>query len=101
MNNIKLTGDRILVRPLKKEGRTPGGLYLPDTLYGDMETSGVVIAVGSGPVTAKGVPLDHYVQVGDTILFSPISGQETDAFGERHFIMREEDVLAVVEQENK
>jgi chaperonin GroES len=95
---MRLTGDKILVRPTKKANQTESGLFLPDTLSGDQEVSGTVVAVGSGPVTAKGVLLDHYVEVGDVILFSPYVGQETDAFGERMFIMKESEVLAVVEE---
>lgn len=96
--SIKLTGDRILVRPLVKSDKTESGLFIPEAYQNASEVAGVVEAVGSGPVTAKGVQLDHFVSVGDTILFSPVVGQETDVFGERLFIMREQDVLAVVEE---
>lgn len=96
---MKLTGDRILVQPLAPDHKTASGLYLADAYQSESEVSGKVVAIGSGPVTAKGVPLDHYVKVGDIVFFSPYVGQETDAFGERMFIMREEDVLAVMEEE--
>lgn len=98
---VKITGDRILVRPIKKAETSEGGIVLPDTLLGNVETTGVVVAVGSGPVTSKGVRLDHFVRVGDTVLFSPTAGFETDAFDEIHFIMREEDVLAVIDTDTE
>ena len=98
---VRVTGDRILVRPIVKRLETESGLILPSTILDEPETSGVVVALGHGPVTSKGVPLDHFVGVGDTILFSPTVGQEVEMLGERFIMMKEADVLAVIEQETE
>lgn len=89
---MRLTGDRILVRPTARSKTTASGLVIPDAYQNESETSGVVVAVGSKQ------PEDF--TVGDTVFFSPHVGQETDAFGERMFILRGEDVLAVMDGPN-
>lgn len=90
---MKLTGNKILVKPVEKSKVTEGGIYLPDTIDGDTEVSGTVVAVGTAT--------DGDVKVGDVIFFSPHVGQETDAFGERMFVMHESDVLMVMEPEGE
>jgi chaperonin GroES len=88
--------DRILVRRIEEEEKTKGGLIIPDTAK-EKPQEGKVIAVGKGKVTEDGElrPLD--VHKGDRILFGKYSGTEIQLEGEEHLIIREDDVLAVLE----
>ena len=88
--------DRILVRRIEGEEKTKGGLIIPDTAK-EKPQEGKVIAVGKGKVNDGGElrPLD--VHKGDRILFGKYSGTEIELEGEEHLIIREDDVLAVLE----
>ena len=88
--------DRILVRRIEEEEKTKGGLIIPDTAK-EKPSEGKVIAVGEGRVSEDGTlrPLD--VHKGDRVLFSKYSGTEIQLEGDEHLIIREEDVLAVLE----
>ena len=88
--------DRILVRRIEEEEKTKGGLIIPDTAK-EKPQEGKVIAVGEGRVSEDGTlrPLD--VHKGDRVLFSKYSGTEIELEGEEHLIIREDDVLAVLE----
>ena len=88
--------DRILVRRIEEEEKTKGGLIIPDTAK-EKPQEGKVIAVGKGKVNDDGElrPLD--VHKGDRILFGKYSGTEIELEGEEHLIIREDDVLAVLE----
>jgi chaperonin GroES len=84
------------VKRLEEEEKTKGGIIIPDTAK-EKPQEGKVIAVGKGKVTEDGklIPLD--VKVGDKILFGKYSGTEIKVGGEEHLIMREEDILGVIE----
>jgi chaperonin GroES len=88
--------DRIVVRRLEEEEKTKGGIIIPDTAK-EKPQEATVIAVGNGKLLDNGEvrPLD--VKVGDRILFGKYSGSEVRLDGEDHLIIREEDVLAVLE----
>jgi len=88
--------DRVIVRRLEEEEKTKGGIIIPDTAK-EKPQEGKVIAVGKGKITEDGkvVPLD--VKVGDKILFGKYAGTEVKIEGEEHLIMREEDILGVIE----
>ena len=88
--------DRILVKRLDQEGKSKGGIIIPDTAK-EKPMEGRVVAVGGGKVADDGTvtPLD--VKKGDRILFSKYSGTEIKLEGEEHLIIREDDVLAVLE----
>ena len=88
--------DRILVKRLDEEAKSKGGIIIPDTAK-EKPMEGRVIAVGAGKVNEEGVvtPLD--VKKGDRILFSKYSGTEIKLEGDEHLIIREDDVLAVLE----
>jgi len=88
--------DRILVRRIEGEEKTKGGLIIPDTAK-EKPQEGKVIAVGRGRVAEDGKlrPLD--VHKGDRVLFSKYSGTEIQLEGDEHLIIREDDVLAVLE----
>ena len=98
--NIRPLADRILVRRIEEKETVRGGIIIPDTAK-EKPQQGKVVAVGKGRVTDKGetVPLD--VKVGDTVLFGKYAGNEIKLDGEEFLIMREEDVLGVIETKKK
>jgi chaperonin GroES len=93
---IRPLQDRVIVRRLEEEEKTKGGIIIPDTAK-EKPQEGKVIAVGKGKVTEDGkvIPLD--VKPGDKILFGKYSGTEIKIEGEEHLIMREEDILGIIE----
>ena len=93
---IRPLQDRVIVKRLEEEDKTKGGIIIPDTAK-EKPQEGKVIAVGKGKVTEDGkvIPLD--VKVGDKILFGKYSGTEIKIEGEEHLIMREEDILGIIE----
>ena len=98
MNTIRPLHDRILVKRLEADGKTPGGLFIPDNAK-EKPVEGLVVAVGSGVLTKEGerIPLD--VKAGDRVLFSKYSGTEVkiQLDGGEHLILREDDLLAVLD----
>ena len=88
--------DRVVVRRVESEDKTKGGIIIPDTAK-EKPQQGKIIAAGKGKVNDDGklTPLD--VKVGDRILFGKYSGSEIKLDGEEHLIMREEDILGVIE----
>ena len=94
---IRPLHDRILVKREQEQERTAGGLFIPDSAK-EKPIQAKVIAVGNGKLTEEGTlrPLD--VKAGDLILFGKYSGSEVKLNGEDHLILREEDVLAVLEK---
>ena len=93
---IRPLQDRVIVKRIAEEEKTKGGIIIPDTAK-EKPQEGKVVAAGKGKVNEDGkvVPLD--VKVGDKILFGKYSGTEIKIDGEEHLIMREEDILGVVE----
>ena len=88
--------DRILVRRLEEAEQKVGGIIIPDTAK-EKPQQGKVVAVGNGKVKDDGTRIALDVKDGDTILFGKYSGQEIKLDGEEFLIMREEEVLAVLE----
>ena len=88
--------DRILVKRVEEETKTAGGLFIPETAK-EKPQRGEVVAAGNGKKTEDGkvMPLD--VKVGDKVLFGKYSGTEVKVDGEDYLMMREDDILAVVE----
>jgi|SRR5512137_705538 chaperonin GroES len=93
---IRPLQDRVIVKRLEEEEKTKGGIIIPDTAK-EKPQEGKVIAVGKGKVTEEGklIPMD--VKAGDRILFGKYSGSEVKIEGEEHLIMREDDILGVIE----
>ena len=93
---IRPLQDRVLIKRVAEEEKTKGGIIIPDTAK-EKPMQGKVIAAGNGKAKDDGkrVPLD--VKAGDHILFGKYSGQEIKLNGEEYLIMREDEVLAVVE----
>ena len=96
MAKIKPLGDRILIKPLKAEEKTKGGIILPDTAK-EKPQEGKVIAVGKGKTLESGKVESLEVKVGDKVLYGKYSGTEIKIEGEEHLIVKEEDVLAIIE----
>jgi chaperonin GroES len=94
---IRPLQDRVIVKRIEEEEKTKGGIIIPDTAK-EKPQEGKVVAVGKGKPNDDGkvVPLD--VKVNDRILFGKYSGSEIVIDGEEHLIMREEDILGVIEK---
>ena len=94
---IRPLHDRIIFRRVGEEEKTKGGIIIPDTAK-EKPMEGKVIAVGKGKILDDGKlqPLD--VKVGDRVLFGKYSGTEVKIEGEEHLIMREDDILGVIEK---
>jgi chaperonin GroES len=88
--------DRILVKRVDEEQKTAGGLFIPDTAK-EKPQQGLVVAVGNGKVQEDGSIRKLEVKAGDKILFSKYSGNDIKIEGTEHLILREDDVLAVLE----
>lgn len=93
---IRPLHDRILVKRLESQEKTAGGLYIPDTAK-EKPIEAKVVAVGAGKVLDDGTVRKPEVKVGDKVLFSKYSGTEVKIDGEEHLILREDDILAVIE----
>ena len=88
--------DRLLVKRLDAETRTKGGIIIPDTAS-EKPQQGKVVAAGNGKISDKGDLIPLTVKPGDRILFAKYSGNEIEIDGENHLVMREDEVLAVIE----
>lgn len=94
---IRPLQDRIIVKRMEEEERTKGGIIIPDTAK-EKPQEGEVIAVGPGKVTDDGKKIPMEVKVGDRVLFGKYAGTEIKIEGEEHLIMREDDVLGIIER---
>lgn len=94
---IRPLQDRILVRRLEEEERTKGGIIIPDTAK-EKPSEGLVVAVGKGKVLENGTKLPLDVKQDDRILFGKYAGSDIKIEGEEYLIMREDDVLGVIEK---
>lgn len=93
---IRPLQDRVLVKRIDAEEKTAGGLIIPDAAK-EKPIQGKVIAVGAGKRDKEGKQHSLDVKAGDRVLFSKYSGTEVKFDGEEHLIMREDDILAVVQ----
>lgn len=94
---IRPLNDRILVQRLEGEEKTKGGIIIPDTAK-EKPAEGKVVAVGNGKLNDKGERVPVEVKVGDRVLFSKYGGTEVKIDGTEYLIMREDDILGVVEK---
>ena len=95
--NIRPLHDRVIVRRLEEERKSPGGIVIPDTVK-EKPVQGEVVAVGKGKIMEDGKvrPLD--VKAGDKILFGKYSGTEVKVGNEELLVMREEDIMGIIEK---
>jgi len=96
MDKIRPLGDRILVKRIKEEEKTKGGIIIPDTAK-EKPQEGKVVAVGKGKKTDEGKVIALDVKAGDRILFGKYSGSEIKLENEEHLILREDDILGILE----
>ena len=93
---IRPLQDRVLVRRVKEEEKTKGGLFIPDTAK-EKPVEAIVLAVGNGKVLENGTVRKLDVKAGDRVLFGKYTGSEVKIDGEESLILREEDILGVLE----
>jgi chaperonin GroES len=94
--NLRPLQDRIIVKRLEEESMTAGGLYIPDTAK-EKPQKGEIVAVGKGKVTEDGKVIPVDVKVGEKVLFGKYAGTEIKIDGVDYLIMREDDILGVIE----
>ena len=94
--NIRPLHDRVVVRRMEEERTSPGGIVLPDAAT-EKPSQGEIIAVGNGKVLNNGEVQALDVKVGDKVLFGKFSGTEVKMGGEEVLVMREEDIMGVIE----
>jgi chaperonin GroES len=94
--NIRPLHDRVVVRRTEEERTSPGGIVIPDTAT-EKPIRGEVIAVGNGKILDSGDTRALDLKVGDQVLFGKYSGTEVKVEGEDLLVMREDDVMAVIE----
>jgi chaperonin GroES len=94
--NIRPLGDRVLVKRVEAEEKTAGGILLPDSAQ-EKPKEGKVIAVGDGKLMEDGTRSKLSVKKGDRVLFTSYAGTDVKLDGEEYMIMREDDILGVIE----
>ena len=94
---VKPLNDRVLVLRIGEEEKTAGGIIIPDTAK-EKPAEGKVVAVGNGKMGDDGKRMAMEIKTGDRILFGKYSGTEVNIDGVEHLIMREEDILAIIEK---
>lgn len=93
--NIRPLHDRVVIKRLEEEQKTPGGIVIPDTAA-EKPQRGEVVAVGNGKPLDNGETRKPEVKVGDTVMFGKFSGTEIKVDGDEVVVMREDDILAVL-----
>lgn len=94
--NIRPLHDRVIVKRLEEERKTASGIVIPDTAT-EKPDQGEIIAVGKGKIGDDGKVRALDVQVGDKVLFGKYAGQAVKIKGEEYLVMREEDIMGVIE----
>ncbi|HEX7119714.1 MAG TPA: co-chaperone GroES [Longimicrobiales bacterium] len=93
---VKPLADRVVVKPLEETEQMKGGLYIPDTAK-EKPQQGEVVAVGPGKMTDDGKRIQPELKEGDRVLYGKYSGTEVTIGDEQYLILRESDVLAVIQ----
>jgi chaperonin GroES len=93
---LRPLSDRVIVKQSEAEEKTKSGIVLPDTAK-EKPTKGKVVAVGPGKLNDKGKPMDIGLRAGDTVYYGKYSGTDVEVDGEKYVILREGDVLGVLE----
>ncbi len=93
---LKPLSDRVLIKRLEGEEVTKGGIIIPDSAK-EKPIKGLVVAAGPGKTSDDGKTITMNVKAGDTVLFSKYAGTEIKIDGEDHLVMREDDILAIIE----
>ena len=94
---VKPLHDRILVERLQEEEKTKGGLFIPDSAK-EKPMQGKIVAAGNGRIAEDGKKIPMDVKVGDIVLFAKYSGNDVKIDDKEYLIMKEDDILAIVEK---
>lgn len=94
--NVRPLGEKILIKRIEAEGKTAGGIILPDTAK-EKPREGKVIAIGDGKLLKNGERAKFQVKKGERVLFSSYGGNEVKIDGEEYLLMSEDDILAIIE----
>jgi chaperonin GroES len=94
---VRPLADRVLIKRVREEEKTTGGIIIPDTAK-EKPQRGNVIAVGTGKLLKSGRLIPPEVKAGDLVLFGKYSGNDVLIDGEEHLILREDDILGVIEE---
>ncbi len=95
---IRPLADRVVIKPLEREEKTKGGLYLPDTASKEKPQEGTIMAVGEGKLDDNGRRVPVSVKAGDKVLFAKYAGTEVKLDDVDYLILAEKDILAIVNQ---
>lgn len=98
--SIRPLRDRVIVRRIEEQEQVRGGIYIPDTAK-EKPQEGEVIAVGNGRILDNGSKVELDVKAGDRVLFGKYSGTEVKLDGNEYLILREDDILGVIESASK
>lgn len=88
--------DRVIVQRIEEEQKTKGGIIIPDTAK-EKPAEGKIVAIGNGKVLENGTKIPLDVKEGQKVLFGKYAGTEINIDGEEHLIMKEDDIIAIIE----
>ncbi|MAB82190.1 MAG: co-chaperone GroES [Phycisphaerae bacterium] len=94
--SVKPLEDRVLVRPLEAEKKTASGIYLPESAK-EKPMQGTVVAMGPGKLLDSGERISPSIKSGDTVVYSKYAGTEVEIKNETHLIIRESELLGIIE----
>jgi chaperonin GroES len=94
---IRPLADRVVIKPVEREEKTKGGIYLPDTASKERPMEGTVLAIGDGRVDDNGKKVPMNVKVGDKVLFAKYSGTEYKVDEVEYLILAEKDILGIIQ----
>ncbi|MDQ1271628.1 MAG: chaperonin GroES [Planctomycetota bacterium] len=94
--NVRPLGEKMLIKRIEAQGKTAGGIVLPDTAK-EKPREGKVIAIGDGKLLKNGERAKFQVKKGERVLFSSYGGTEVKIDGEEYLLMSEDDILAIIE----
>ncbi len=97
MKKVQPLADRVLIKRIEEEEQKVGGIIIPDTAK-EKPQKGEVVAVGPGRLDENGKRMPMEVKPGDKVIFSKYAGTEVKIEGEEYLIMREDDILAIIEE---
>jgi chaperonin GroES len=95
---IRPLADRVVVKPVEREEKTKGGIFLPDTASKERPQEGSVLAVGEGRLDDSGKRIPLSVKVGDKVLFAKYSGTEIKIDDVEYLILSEKDILGIIQE---
>jgi chaperonin GroES len=94
---IRPLADRVVIKPVEREEKTKGGIYLPDTASKERPMEGTILAIGDGRVDDNGKKVPMNVKVGDKVLFAKYSGTEYKVDDVEYLILAEKDILGIIQ----